>query len=327
MNEPPFGSGPDRDATQPIPVTPIPVPPTGRAYVPPPDVPPPVAPPPIAAQPVHRFGNVPLYLVARFVAFLIDIFAIAFTIAAFGFNAFELGFVTLAGRDEGGFGLLAAVSFGAAIAIALVCEALFGITLGKAIFGLRVRRGDGKHAGVLRIIARYVLRPIDLIVIGPLLALVTPRHQRLGDFASGTVVSQSRVAPRVSILGIALLAGLGYLEFVFGGGIESALGVTAEAASYGPDLVTKSAALVGVVLPKPAKINVPFPVALPSASPRPSSAAIPQPTDTPNDAVIEQPTDAPTDEATADPTAAPDETAAPEAQETSFLDTIKAIRA
>jgi uncharacterized RDD family membrane protein YckC len=256
---------------------------------------------------VHRFGNVPLYLVARFVAFLIDIFAIAFTIAAFGFHAFELGFVTLAGRDEGGFGLLAAVSFGAAIAIALVCEALFGITLGKAIFGLRVRRGDGKHAGVLRIIARYVLRPIDLIVIGPLLALLTPRHQRIGDFVGGTVVSQSRVAPLVSILGIALLAGLGYLEFVFGGGIESALGVTAEAASYGPDLVTKSAALVGVALPKPAKINVPFPVALPSASPRPTASASVQPdieasdapTDAPavqaSDSATDAPADAPTD--------------------------------
>jgi uncharacterized RDD family membrane protein YckC len=302
MNEPPFGSGPDPDATQPIPVQQ-------------PHVPPPVAPPPIATQPVHRFGNVPLYLVARFVAFLIDIFAIAFAIAAFGFHAFELGFLTLAGRDESGFGLLAAVSFGAAIAIALVCEALFGITLGKAIFGLRVRRGDGKHAGVLRIIARYVLRPIDLIVIGPLLALVTPRHQRLGDFAGGTVVSQSRVAPLVSILGIALLAGIGYLEFVFGGGLESAFGVSVETASYGPDLIAKSAALVGVALPKPAKINVPFPVALPSASPSPRADVSPQPAD------------APTDEATDDPTPTPDETASPDAQENSDLSDSKVVRA
>jgi uncharacterized RDD family membrane protein YckC len=325
MNEPPFGSGPDPDATQPIPVTPIPTPP-GRTYVQEPD-PTPVAPPPIATQPVHRFGNVPFYLTARFVAFLIDIFAIAFTIAAFGFNAFELGFFTLAGRDEGGFGILAAVSFGAAIVIALVCEALFGVTLGKAIFGLRVRRGDGKHAGVLRIIARYVLRPIDLIVIGPLLALVTPRHQRLGDFLGGTVVSQSRVAPLISILGIALLAGIGYLEFAFGGGLESALGVTAEAASYGPDLIAKSAALVGVVVPHPAKINVPFPVALPSASPSARAEVSPQPTDSPNDAVIAQPTDAPTDSATDDPTAAPDETASPDAQENSFLFNAKVVRA
>jgi uncharacterized RDD family membrane protein YckC len=313
MNEPPFGSGPDPDATRPIPVTPIPTPP-GRTYVQEPD-PTPVAPPPIATQPVHRFGNVPLYLTARFVAFLIDIFAIAFAIAAFGFNAFELGFVTLAGRDEGGFGLLAAVSFGAAILIALVCEALFGITLGKAIFGLRVRRGDGKHAGVLRIIARYVLRPVDLIVIGPLLALVTPRHQRLGDFLGGTVVSQSRVAPLVSILGIALLAGIGYLEFAFGGGLESALGVTAEAASYGPDLIAKSAALVGVAVPHPAKINAPFPVSLPSASPSPRADVSPQPTD------------APTDEATDDPTATPEETASPDVQENSSRFDSKVIRA
>jgi uncharacterized RDD family membrane protein YckC len=314
MNEPPFGSGPDPDATQPIPVTPIPVPPPGRTYVRQPD-----APPPVATQPVHRFGNVPLYLVARFVAFLIDIFAIAFAIAAFGFNAFELGFVTLAGRDEGGFGLLAAVSFGAAIAIALVCEALFGITLGKAIFGLRVRRGDGKHAGILRIIARYVLRPIDVLLVGPLLALVTPRHQRLGDFVGGTVVSQSRVAPLVSILGIALLAGIGYLEFAFGGGLESALGVTAEAASYGPDLISKSAALVGIAVPRPAKINLPFPVALPSASPHPIAVSSAQPvvdaSDAPTDAPAIDATDSPTDPPTDAP--ASDETTAPDAEQTS----------
>jgi uncharacterized RDD family membrane protein YckC len=314
MNEPPFGSGPDPDATQPIPVTPIPVPPPGRTYVQQPD-----APPPVATQPVHRFGNVPLYLVARFVAFLIDIFAIAFAIAAFGFNAFELGFVTLAGRDEGGFGLLAAVSFGAAIAIALVCEALFGITLGKAIFGLRVRRGDGKHAGILRIIARYVLRPIDVLLIGPLLALVTPRHQRLGDFVGGTVVSQSRVAPLVSILGIALLAGIGYLEFAFGGGLESALGVTAEAASYGPDLISKSAALVGIAVPRPAKINLPFPVALPSTSPHPIAVSSAQPvvdaSDAPTDAPAVDATDSPTDPPTDAP--ASDETTAPDAEQTS----------
>ncbi|MBD5636066.1 MAG: RDD family protein, partial [Candidatus Eremiobacteraeota bacterium] len=254
MNEPPIG--PDPYATQPIPVTPMPPPSRQDRIAPSTSV-------PVAFTP--RFGNVPVYLFARFLAFMVDIVAIAFAIAAFGFNTFGRGFIIFAGRDEGGFVALAGASFGAALLFAFLCEALFSTTLGKLIFGLHVRRARGGHAGVARVFVRYLLRPIDLLAIGPLLALVTPRHQRLGDFMGGTVVSRTRFGPLVSVLGIALLAGILYAQFTLGGGLDSALGVAAEAANYGPDLIAKSAALAGIAVPH-------APVALPAATPTPSAA-------------------------------------------------------
>jgi uncharacterized RDD family membrane protein YckC len=306
MNQPP--PGPDPGATEPIPVTPVPsTPRSPRA--------------PRVASPgpfVPRFGNVATYLVARLVAFTIDFVALAFVLAAFGFNAFERGFLLLAGRNENGFATLAVASFGVAALVAFLCESLFGTTLGKSIFGLRVSRTQGGVPGVWRVFVRYVLRPVDLLAIGPLLALVTPRHQRLGDFAGGTVVSRGRFAPLASLIALALLAGIAYAQFAFGGGLDSALGVGAEAANYGPDLVAKSAALVGLAVPHPAAfrppVEAPAPTARPAAEPSPLASDEPSPgaaagqvpetgeTDAPaaepTDPSAGEPADEPTDAAT-----------------------------
>jgi uncharacterized RDD family membrane protein YckC len=220
---------------------------------------------------------VPFYVLARFLAFAIDGFAIAFVIAAFAFNAFEPGGVSiLSRRDEGAFGALAATAFGVAFAFAFVCEGLFGTTLGKSVFALHVRRADGRHAGVGRVFLRALLRPLDLLVIGPVLAFATPRHQRLGDFAGGTVVSRSPIGPLASVIALALLGGLGYAEVVFGGGVTSALGVSGEAAAFGPDYASKAGALVGLALPNAALPGVKVePGAAPAAEPSASDTAEP----------------------------------------------------
>jgi hypothetical protein len=216
MNEPPIG--PDPHATQPIPATPA-------------------SPSPAYA---HRFGNVPFYLIARLLACAIDGIALAFVIAAFAFNAFEPGGVSIFSRgDESAFGALALVAFGGAFAFAFV---------------------------------RAVLRPVDVLLVGPILALVTPRHQRLGDLASGAVVAQSRVGPLASLIASALLGGLVYAQIVFGGGATSALGISAEAAAFGPDVVTKAGALVGLAIPRVNLPAVPVPVALPSPSAAPTES-------------------------------------------------------
>ncbi len=311
MNNPPFG--PDPDATQPMPAAqfppPIPPPPRGAGR-------PPRDPASAVSSGVPRFGNVPLYLLARLLAFGIDVLALGIAIAAFGFHAFERGFLTLAGRTEGGFAALAGASFALALLFAFLCEALFGATLGKAIFGLRVRRSNGGHAGVARIFVRYLLRPIDLLLVGPILALVTPRHQRIGDFAGGTVVSRYRFGPLASVVGIVLLVAIAYAQGVFGGGFTTLLELGAEAANYGPDLVAKTAALAGVtVLHSP----VLGPDAIASPSPVASEAPTPAAPDAPSAAPVEAPTSAPaeaaTDAATAGPatvtTDAPEETPDP----------------
>jgi len=261
MNEPPLR--PEPDPTRPIPVTPVS---PARAA---------------AAAPafVPRFGSVPFYVLARFLACAIDGFALAFVIAAFAFNAFEPGGVSLLSRrDEGAFGALAAISFGGAFVVAFVCEGLFGTTLGKSVFALHVRRADGRHAGVGRVFVRALLRPLDLLLVGPVLAFVTPRHQRLGDFAGGTVVSRSPIGPLASVIALALLGGLAYAEIVLGGGATSALGVSGEAAAFGPDYASKAGALVGLALPN---VTVPGVPAVASASPSPSSGATVEPSAAP----------------------------------------------
>jgi uncharacterized RDD family membrane protein YckC len=240
---------------------------------------------------VHRFGNVPLYLVARLLAFTIDIAFVGFIIATFAFNTFEpAGLTVYSGHDAAGFGTVAAVSFGGALTFAFLCESLFGTTLGKAIFALHVRRRDGGHAGVGRVFVRYLVRPIDLAVIGPVLALVTPRHQRLGDLAAGTVVARSRLGPLASLLGIAFVAALAYAQYAFGGGARSAFGVGAETATFGPGLIAKGAALFGVALAHPGP-TLPFPV--PTLVPK--AAPSDEPSDVPETAASDAASDAETD--------------------------------
>jgi small subunit ribosomal protein S2 len=104
-----------------------------------------------------------------------------------------------------------------------------------------------------------------------------------------------------------VLAALVYAQAAFGGWLAAALGVAVEAANYGPDLLAKSAALAGIVLPR---APLPAPFASSSASPAPpanapanaasdapaseaSDAPAAAPSDEPNETPNEEPTDAP----------------------------------
>lgn len=243
---------PDQNAlTQPIPVVPVPpspMRPTSRA-----------ASLPVASALetppyVHRFGSIPFYLFARFAAFVLDIFGVAFLVATFAYHATDAGYFVVAGHDPNGYATIVALSLGVALVIAFFSEAITGTTLGKLIFALHTRRGNGSHAGAVRVFVRYLLRPIDVLAIGPLLALLTPRHQRLGDFASATVVSRSRIGPFASVLGVLVVAGAIYAQIVFGGGFSSAIGVTAETADYAPALVSRVVSIFGVPSLAPASI-------------------------------------------------------------------------
>ena len=315
MNEPPGGPPPDPSAfTQPIPTVaqqpPLPPHPaahqqaTGQAGLP-------------QAPYRHVFGNVPLYLCARFAAFAVDLFGVAFVLTAFGFNAFDRGFQTFAGRNEAGFVSLALGSLGIAVVFAYLCEALTGATLGKLTFALHTRRIDGGHAGGGRVLVRYLFAPIDLILFGPILALVTRRHQRLGDLLAGTVVSASRLRWFAPVLGIILIAGIGVAQITYGGGLTSAIEVLAETSNVLPGYISKASQAVGL-----GAINVPpIPVpALPSSaasSQTPAALETPQasapaavPSDIPTAAASDVPTAVPSDEPTAVPS---DEPATPQA--------------
>jgi len=83
-------------------------------------------------------------------------------------------------------------------------EASFGLTPGKAIFGLRVRNEGGRSrfaAAVIRNTVRFV-DGLVLYAVGFFIALFSPRRQRLGDHMAGTVVNVVPVhwAARAGIL-------------------------------------------------------------------------------------------------------------------------------
>lgn len=87
----------------------------------------------------------------------------------------------------------------ALVAYATVAEALFGATLGKRLFGLRVRRGDGSPIGWREAIARNVLRVVDAFpwfvpyVFGWVVALADRGgRRRVGDRLAGTQVLRTR---------------------------------------------------------------------------------------------------------------------------------------
>ncbi len=230
----------------------------------------------VPARYVHRFGSVPTYLVARLAAFAIDVFGVGFLLATFGYHATDVGggfFV--AGRDPAGYATLAGGALGIALAFAFLCEAIFGTTLGKLVFMLHTRRGDGRHAGAVRVFVRYLLRPIDLLVVGPLLALVTPRHQRIGDFLGGTVVSRSRIGPFAPILGLLAVSGAVYAQVTYGGGLTSAVGVVAETADYGPGLVARTVAPFAATALAP-RVSLSPPPAGSDSTPAPIPSAVVQ---------------------------------------------------
>jgi uncharacterized RDD family membrane protein YckC len=79
-------------------------------------------------------------------------------------------------------------------------EGVWGRTLGKRLFDLRVVRADGAPAGLGRALVRTLLRPVDALpaayVLGACVIWLTRRDQRLGDLAAGTVVVRPQMVPR-----------------------------------------------------------------------------------------------------------------------------------
>ena len=57
--------------------------------------------------------------------------------------------------------------------------------------------------------------------------------------AAGTVVSQTRFAPLMTLFAAAAIGALFYAEVLWGGGLSSAVGVTAYLANYGSDLASR----------------------------------------------------------------------------------------
>jgi len=100
-------------------------------------------------------------------------------------------------------------------------EALFGMTWGKLIAGIRVVDKDGGRPTVGAVLVRNIIRLADawpllysIGVVGIIAAMTSPRRQRLGDRVAGTLVVRAtsaplayRTAPEVRRRLLALLVG------------------------------------------------------------------------------------------------------------------------
>lgn len=86
------------------------------------------------------------------------------------------------------------------LAYFFVLESVWGSTLGKGLFGLRVARLDGKPVGMTEAWWRTLTRIFELnpLLLGPIpggLLIVRSKHrQRLGDMIAGTVVVSRAMA-------------------------------------------------------------------------------------------------------------------------------------
>ncbi len=189
-------------------------------------------------RPRYEFGNPFGYMVARFFAFVLDVVMVALVVSALAYSLIAINPLNgLPTTSESG--LDATLGLGVVIALVYVwlAEALLGTTIWKLAFGLQVYAPGARFVGLGRAFVRNLLRPIDLLVIGAVLALL-PGHRRLGDLASGTLVARSPLrafAPLVGWILIILLCGLPFLI----GGVERTMASLVALIVFVPNLFVK----------------------------------------------------------------------------------------
>jgi len=135
---------------------------------------------------------------SRLVAILIDL-----GLQLVALLAVLFAFSILGHTHVGLFGIFAGV-FVVAFVYPVAVEALSrGKSLGKALMGLRVVTVEGAPIGVRHAIIRGALGLIDFWAtsggVALLAVLVTPRNQRLGDLAAGTLVLRERSGARAPV--------------------------------------------------------------------------------------------------------------------------------
>ncbi|HET8618845.1 MAG TPA: RDD family protein [Acidimicrobiales bacterium] len=133
---------------------------------------------------------------SRTLAFAIDALALGATVLAVA-----LAVAAVDGFDAVGGVLLVAVT-GLGIVVAWFCgfESLWrGRTPGKAALGLRVVSADGTSERFQQAFVRAAVGLVDFFLVpvgfvAVVSALLSPRDQRLGDMAAGTLVVRERTA-------------------------------------------------------------------------------------------------------------------------------------
>jgi uncharacterized RDD family membrane protein YckC len=202
---------------RPVPPRPMPVPPTpldatrvSGTVVPRPTVT--VVPPP-------RFdvGNPFGYICARFFAFAFDIALVACVVTSLAYSLIAINPITgLPTNSQRGFDATLAIGLAIALVYVWLAEAFFGTTIWKLAFGLHVFALHGRIVGLGRAFLRSLLRPVDLLIVGGVLALL-PGHRRLGDLAAGTCVARSPLRGFAPLIGWILILVMCGIPFILAG--------------------------------------------------------------------------------------------------------------
>jgi uncharacterized RDD family membrane protein YckC len=174
-----------------------------------------------SSQPVsHDFGDVGIYIVRRFLALIVDLAGIGILIGLGLIATVDATrpapdqFLAVHARDF-------AIAFGVAVfAYLTIAEALFGSTVGKGLFGLGVCRVDGRRLGFARAFVRNILLPLDLAIVGFLVATVTSSRRRIGDLVAGSVVTNARIGRLATITAAIVAAGAAWLFFANADGVR-----------------------------------------------------------------------------------------------------------
>jgi uncharacterized RDD family membrane protein YckC len=193
-------------------------------------------------------GNPFAYALARFVAFAIDLGLVAGVLTILAYALIAINPLTgLPTNTQRGFDATLAMGVVLALVYGISFEALFGTTIGKLAMGLHVHAVHDRRLGFGRAFVRSLLRPLDVLAVGAILAML-PGHRRLGDLAAGTVVTRGGplrgYAPFVGWFVILIVAGLplvlvGLTRTVAGltAFVEFAPGIFARLALFGHDAV------------------------------------------------------------------------------------------
>lgn len=119
---------------------------------------------------------------ARIIAFLIDLIL---------FGVFFAGYLLMLSPEQPLMSMmLVVIAPVVALIFFMLPEAVMGTSVGKWILGFSVLGEDGTSVGVARAFIRSLFLPLDITPFGFAATLFSPRHQRIGDNAAGTVVAR-----------------------------------------------------------------------------------------------------------------------------------------
>ena len=109
--------------------------------------------------------------------------------------------------SEGGTGGAPLIIFGVSLVMFVLLQGLTGWTVGKLLTGVRTVREDGRPAGILRALVRWLFWIVDslpvLWLVGIITASTSTGHRRVGDMVAKTFVVRKEAAGRpVAVAGL-----------------------------------------------------------------------------------------------------------------------------